>query len=90
MPFITHRRLTLFPGIALCLAIAIAPRLEAKEQAGKRVIVTTNLQSPRSIQHQVESDIEGTRYVFNTKGLVQHPNYARWVEAVAREALQGR
>lgn len=56
--------------------------VEEANRAGKRVIVTTNLQSPRSIQHQVEADIEGTQYVFNTKGLVQHPDYPRWVEAM--------
>jgi sirohydrochlorin ferrochelatase len=60
--------------------------VEDANREGKRVIIVTNLQSPRSIQHQVEDDISGTRYVFNTKGLVQHPNYAQWVEAVTREA----
>lgn len=61
--------------------------VEDANKAGKRVIIATNLQSPRSIQHQVEDDIKGTQYVFNTKGLVQHPNYAKWVDAVAREAM---
>jgi hypothetical protein len=28
----------------------------------------------------------GTDYVFSTKGLVQHPNYARWVAAMADAA----
>jgi len=61
--------------------------VEDANKAGKRVIITTNLQSPRSIQHQVEDDIQGTQYVFNVKGLVQNPKYAQWVDAVAREAL---
>lgn len=64
--------------------------VEDANRDGKRGIITTNLQSPRSIQQQVESDIAGTRYVFNTKGLVQHPNYARWVDAMAREATVRR
>jgi len=60
--------------------------VEEANRAGKRVIIVTNLQSPRSIQKQVEDDIAGTNYVFNTKGLVQHPNYARWVDAMAEAA----
>lgn len=61
--------------------------VEDANRAGRRVIIVTNLQSPRSIQQQVENDIAGTDYVFNTKGLVQHPNYARWVDAMARAAI---
>lgn len=64
--------------------------VEDANRDGKRVIVVTNLQSPRSIQQQVEDDIAGTDYVFNTKGLVQHPNYARWVDAMAATASSGR
>ena len=63
--------------------------VEDANRDGKRVIIVTNLQSPRSIQQQVENDIKGTDYVFNTKGLVQHPNYARWVEAMAETASSG-
>jgi sirohydrochlorin ferrochelatase len=64
--------------------------VEDANRDGKRVIIVTNLQSPRSIQQQVEDDIAGTDYVFNTKGLVQHPNYARWVEAMAQAAITDR
>jgi hypothetical protein len=63
--------------------------VEDANRDGKRVIIVTNLQSPRSIQQQVEDDIAGTDYVFNTKGLVQHPNYARWVDAMAQQATPG-
>lgn len=61
--------------------------VEAANKAGKRVIIVTNLQSPRSIQQQVENDIKGTDFVFNTKGLVQHPNYAKWVDTIVGETL---
>jgi sirohydrochlorin ferrochelatase len=61
--------------------------VEEASRAGKRVLIVTNLNTPRSIQHQVEDDIRGTTYLFNKKGLVQHPNYARWVDAVVREAM---
>jgi Flp pilus assembly protein TadG len=67
--------------------LTLRRHVEEANRAGKRVIIVTNLQSPRSIQHQVEEDIAGTDYVFNTKGLVQHPNYARWVEAMAQAAI---
>ncbi|MCE7902162.1 MAG: hypothetical protein DYH20_05740, partial [Gammaproteobacteria bacterium PRO9] len=61
--------------------------VEDANKAGKRVIIVTNLQSPRSIQQQVEDDIKGTQYVFNTRGLVQHPNYAKWVDTIVGETL---
>lgn len=61
--------------------------VEDANQAGKQVIIVTNLNTQRSIQKQVEDDIKGTRYVFNKKGLVDHPNYAKWVDAVARDAM---
>ena len=63
--------------------------IEEANREGLRVIVVTNLQSPRSIQHQVQDDIAGTDYAFNEKGLVQHPNYARWVAAMVEEATRG-
>jgi len=62
--------------------------VEEANRAGQRVIIVTNLQSPKSIQHEVEKDIEGTQYVFGTKGLVQHPNYSRWVAAMVADARQ--
>lgn len=63
--------------------------VEEANARGQRVIIVTNLQSPRSIQHQIEEDIAGTDYVFNTKGLVQHPDYARWVRAMVEDAAGG-
>jgi hypothetical protein len=60
--------------------------VEAANRAGRKVIIVTNLQSPASIQHQIEKDIAGTRYTFVTEGLVQHPDYAKWVQAVVAAA----
>jgi hypothetical protein len=62
--------------------------VEDANRAGHRVIIVTNLQAPQSIQHQVEADIAGTQYVFNTKGLAQHPNYAKWVDAMVQDAAR--
>jgi hypothetical protein len=60
--------------------------VEDANRAGKRVIIVTNLQAPESIQHQLAQDIAGTQYVFNDKGLAQHPNYAKWVDAMVKDA----
>ena len=62
--------------------------VEDANRAGKRVIIVTNLQAPQSIQRQVEQDIAGTQYVFNDKGLAQHPNYAKWVDAMVEQAIK--
>lgn len=61
--------------------------VEDANREGKRVLIVTNLNTQRSIQQQVEADIAGTQYVFNRKGLVDHPDYAKWVDAMAREAM---
>jgi hypothetical protein len=62
--------------------------VEEANRAGKRVIIVTNLQSPESIQRQLAQDIAGTQYVFNDKGLAQHPNYAKWVDLMVQEAAR--
>jgi sirohydrochlorin ferrochelatase len=77
------------PEIRRANGLRLRRYVEDANRDGKRVIIVTNLQSPRSIQQQVEDDIAGTNYVFNTKGLVQHPNYARWVAAMAETAGAG-
>jgi sirohydrochlorin ferrochelatase len=58
--------------------------VEAANKEGRKVVVVTNLLAPRGIQNQIREHLEGLDYKFNAKGVVQHPNFVRWVEESVR------
>jgi hypothetical protein len=55
---------------------------------GKRVLVVTNLMSTRSIQAKLREDLAGLEYQFNAKGIVQHDNFIKWMQAGIRKQLE--
>ena len=63
--------------------------VEAATKNGQRVLVVTNLIGARTIQAKLRSDLQGLTYEFNPKGLVNHPNFMKWMgEAVRHEFEQ--
>ena len=63
--------------------------VESANDAGREVVVVTNLLATRSIQSQIRADLAGLDYKFNAKGLTQHPNFQRWIQESVRNALAG-
>jgi sirohydrochlorin ferrochelatase len=63
-------------------------RVEAAIKDGKKVLVVTNLVSPRSIQAKLRDDLKGLDYKFNAKGVVQHDNFVRWLNEGVRKAFE--
>jgi sirohydrochlorin ferrochelatase len=63
-------------------------RIEAAVKDGKKVLIVTNLISPRSIQAKLRDDLKGLDYKFNTKGIVQHDNFTRWMNEGVRKAFE--
>lgn len=59
--------------------------VEAAGKNGQRVLVVTNLIGARTIQAKLRSDLKGLTYEFNPKGLVNHPNFMKWMG----EAIRG-
>ena len=59
--------------------------VEAAAKKGQRVLVVTNLIGARTIQAKLRSDLQGLSYEFNPKGLVNHPNFMKWMG----EAIRG-
>jgi hypothetical protein len=60
--------------------------VETATRNGKRVLVVTNLIGARTVQAKLRSDLKGLTYEFNPKGLVNHPNFMKWMgEAVRHE-----
>ena len=47
---------------------------------GKRVLVVSNLMSGKGIQKNIEKDLNGLNYTFNSKGLLTHPKFKIWIE----------
>lgn len=56
---------------------------------GLDVVVVTNLIATRTIQSQIREHLDGLAYRFNPKGLTQHPDFARWVQAMVEAELAG-
>ena len=60
--------------------------VEGATKNGQRVLVVTNLIGARTIQAKLRNDLKGLTYEFNAKGLVNHPNFMKWMgEAVRHE-----
>lgn len=62
--------------------------IEAATKKGQHVIIVTNLISPRSIQAKLRKDLAGLQYDFSSKGLVEHPNFMKWMGMAIRMAFQ--
>jgi sirohydrochlorin ferrochelatase len=64
--------------------------VEGATSEGKTVIVVTNLISARSIQAKLRDDLKGLEYKFNPKGVVQHPNFMKWMTEEIRYQFEQR
>ncbi len=62
--------------------------VEAATNKGQRVLVVTNLIGARTIQAKLRSDLKGLTYEFNPKGLVNHPNFMKWMGESVRDEFE--
>jgi hypothetical protein len=62
--------------------------VEAATKKGQRVLVVTNLIGARTIQAKLRSDLKDLTYEFNSKGLVNHPNFMKWMGEAVREKFE--
>jgi sirohydrochlorin ferrochelatase len=62
--------------------------VEAAAKKGQRVLVVTNLIGARTVQAKLRSDLKGLNYEFNPKGLVQHPNFMKWMGEAVRNQFE--
>ncbi|MEZ5564694.1 MAG: hypothetical protein R3F24_03900 [Gammaproteobacteria bacterium] len=63
-------------------------KIEAATRKGQHVIVVTNLISARSIQAKLRKDLYGLTYDFSSKGLINHPNFMKWMGESVRRTFQ--
>ncbi|MEQ1800734.1 MAG: hypothetical protein ABL989_02360 [Gammaproteobacteria bacterium] len=62
--------------------------VEEAAKKGQRVLVVTNLIGARTIQAKLRSDLKGLTYEFNAKGLVNHPNFMKWMTESVRNEFE--
>lgn len=65
-------------------------RLQQAAAAGREVLIVTNLLGTYIVQSQLRRDLRGLDYRFNSKGLVQHENFIRWIEQSVAAGQQAR
>ncbi len=58
------------------------------QSKGQRVLVVTNLIGSRTIQAKLRADLKGLDYTFNAKGIVEHPNFMKWMGETIREQFE--
>ena len=46
----------------------------------KKVLIVSNLMSGKGIQKNIEKDLNGLAYTFNSKGLLTHQKFKTWIE----------
>ena len=77
------------PAIRQANVLKLREVVETAAKKGQRVLVVTNLIGARTVQAKLRSDLKGLTYEFNPKGLVNHPNFMKWMgEAVRHEFEQ--
>jgi sirohydrochlorin cobaltochelatase len=57
------------------------------QRSGKTVIVTVCSTASFGVQQHIREDLRGLDYVYADKGLAEHPNYLKWIEAAVEERL---
>ncbi len=65
---------------------AMRAMVEQAQADGYKVLVITNLLGARTAQAELRRSLRGLSYTFNAKGIVQHDNFIRWIEASVAEA----
>ena len=62
--------------------------VEGAMAKGQRVLVVTNLIGARTVQAKLRGDLKDLDYEFNAKGLIQHPNFMKWMREAIREEFE--
>ena len=63
--------------------------MQQAERKGKKLIVISPAVSADGLQHHIKQDLRGIDYIFNEKGLSQHPKFSEWVMKTVRAQVAG-
>ena len=67
---------------------ALRQRIRNAEEAGRKMIVVTNLLGNRIVQSSLRRGLSGMGYRFNFKGLLEHEDFIVWIKESAAEGLE--
>jgi sirohydrochlorin ferrochelatase len=59
---------------------ALREQVKSATDRGREALIISNLLGVRTVQGRLRRDLFRLQYRFNPKGLVEHPNFIRWVE----------
>ena len=68
--------------------MALRQRIQDAEDAGRKMIVVTNLLGNRIVQSSLRRGLSGMGYRFNFKGLLEHEDFILWIKESAAEGLE--
>ncbi len=58
------------------------------KQEGKQALVVPYVIAPHSVQGTMRKELEGLDYKFNAKGVIEHPNFDKWLSENIRVGFQ--
>ncbi|TDJ42494.1 MAG: hypothetical protein E2O50_06180 [Gammaproteobacteria bacterium] len=61
--------------------------ITSAQRSGQDVIVTVCSTASYGVQAHIRQDLRGLDYTFADRGLSEHPNYLKWIEAAVEERL---
>jgi collagenase-like PrtC family protease len=61
--------------------------VETARAEGKRVIVVSNLLTTSGVHKKIKRDLEGLDYDFNTKGLMLHADFQKWIQGAVAQSI---
>lgn len=76
-----------FPPVRKANVKKLRRYVTSAQRAGKDVIVTVAASASFGVQNNVREDLLGLDYAFADTGMIEHPNYLRWIKAAVDERL---
>ena len=64
-------------------------RVTEAQDAGRNVIIVTNLLGSRIVQSSLRRGLSGLAYRYNFKGLIAHEDFVDWIKASVEENITG-
>lgn len=74
------------PQIRAANVALMRAKVSSADEAGRDVLIISNLLGTRIVQSSLRRDLQGLHYKFNSKGLIQHDNFIRWIKLTVAAA----
>lgn len=75
------------PEVRLARIRELRARVFLANKNGREVLIVTNLLGTRIVQSGVRRALNGLNYRFNSKGLIEHENFIKWITVSINDGL---